>query len=620
MKRKTLKLVISFIISFFIFSLAGCSIIENLISKEKDIPPVISLQTISISLEGETSFYVGDFDISKYKIILTFNDGTKNKVALTSENLSDSDIQKLSTVGVHEVKITYDTLETKVTFNVLEISGENATLSFIVDGEKVYSCNVELGKTLTKEYANSIYQDEKTGMVGYKVDKWYSSSTLQDEYTFGGQVNSNVNLYGESKYFVNSLLNNELLAKFNNALTTKKLAVSSRDELTSFAFYSIFMNVTVSNAPDLELKYLGAPNSTNILSELQNACENASENSNFNSGAEITRSTYGTTGKIYIESSSLSNYASKSFNSTNLYKQQEFATFKTFDSTRDNTFDDFNINKVATEISISSSEQLCYALEMGFKPVCAQNSKAEIIYTKAKAVLREIISDSMTNTDKVYSIYNWLINNVQYDNYAYELSKLNQITAEQSREYDSWFAEGVFNSRKAVCEGFAKAFLIMAKLENIPCIYVTGNGHAWNKVFVNNNWFTIDATHGNVAVGNEEWLTYTEFLVTDEYKTAKGYSTIDHPEIQATTKFDAHDYVELNYNGKYFDLHIDSLIELDTLVNYVKANADTPFIFEITLDNSITINQVAQKFYGQSVSTSHQTTVNNGTAYMISVG
>ena len=79
---------------------------------------------------------------------------------------------------------------------------------------------------------------------------------------------------------------------------------------------------------------------------------------------------------------------------------------------------------------------------------------------------------------------------------------------------------GVFDHKIAVCEGFAKAFLIMARLENIPTIYVTGNGHAWNKVYVNGNWFVLDATHGNTLVSSfidsKEILTYKNFLITDQ--------------------------------------------------------------------------------------------------------
>ena len=111
-----------------------------------------------------------------------------------------------------------------------------------------------------------------------------------------------------------------------------------------------------------------------------------------------------------------------------------------------------------------------WALENGYKPTFTNfsNSKhsAQTIYNKAVAVLSQICTDDMTNLEKVKAIYEWLVLNVEYDNVAASWSST--VTPEEAKEYDSWYADGVFNNGVAVCEGIAKAFVILARIEGIP--------------------------------------------------------------------------------------------------------------------------------------------------------
>jgi hypothetical protein len=205
----------------------------------------------------------------------------------------------------------------------------------------------------------------------------------------------------------------------------------------------------------------------------------------------------------------------------------------------------------------------------------------------------------MSDTDKLFAIYTWLVMNVNYDYLAYHKAENNTITATQSREYDSWFADGVFNNGKAVCEGYAKALLIMARIENIPCIYVTGNNHAWNKVFIDGNWYGIDATHGDMAdkENNYEILSYTEFLFTDSYKESAGYTTSDHEELAATTMFNFYDYFTISGGA---DFKIDNTSELKALASYIaslpKLTNKNCITFECLLSSNITVNASVSVF------------------------
>ena len=57
---------------------------------------------------------------------------------------------------------------------------------------------------------------------------------------------------------------------------------------------------------------------------------------------------------------------------------------------------------------------------------------------------------------------------------------------------------------EALCEGYAKAFDLLAKELDLPSVLVTGvddsNGnHAWNQVKINGDWYNTDVTWENLG-------------------------------------------------------------------------------------------------------------------------
>ena len=248
----------------------------------------------------------------------------------------------------------------------------------------------------------------------------------------------------------------------------------------------------------------------------------------------------------------------------------------------------FNRDKVKNIISVYTSNQLVYALEKGLNPVCVAGSPAENIYKKARKVLNEILNAGMSDVDKLRAMYDWVILNVNYDNKAVKDESVNSSWY----KYESWAAEGVFNSGVAVCDGICKAMVILSNLENIPCIRVTGDNHAWNKVYVNGAWFGLDATHGNVLVSGEqkEVVSHTEFLFTDEYKEAgdrgeTAFVTEDYPEISCTTKYDYYANTKYSSGAGEFDLVIDSEAEFGRLIDFIKTKKGN-FTIEFAVSNT----------------------------------
>lgn len=128
---------------------------------------------------------------------------------------------------------------------------------------------------------------------------------------------------------------------------------------------------------------------------------------------------------------------------------------------------------------------------------------------------------SGNNYEKIKYVHNWLVDNVKYDTYSSENT---------SNIY------GCLVNKSVVCEGYARTFKYLLDELNIPCVLVSGTAtaddgkserHAWNYVFLKNNWYAIDTTWDDpIIIGNgkiDENIKYKYFL--------RGSNTMDKDHI-----------------------------------------------------------------------------------------
>lgn len=139
-------------------------------------------------------------------------------------------------------------------------------------------------------------------------------------------------------------------------------------------------------------------------------------------------------------------------------------------------------SKTTYEVSIGHGEESY--LEDGFS-----NKNDVDIAIRAVRNFRYQASVGGSDYKIVQNAHDWLINGIEYD--------------ESLSEQNIRNIYGALNNKKAVCEGYAKAFKYIMDEANIPCIIVIGNGinasgktesHAWNYVKVDGVWYGIDVT------------------------------------------------------------------------------------------------------------------------------
>lgn len=237
----------------------------------------------------------------------------------------------------------------------------------------------------------------------------------------------------------------------------------------------------------------------------------------------------------------------------------------------------FYIDSVKETMSVSTSNMLYKAVAWGYKPVFMDEQAENLrqIYNNAKDALSYIVSDDMSEYEKVHAIYDYIIYNVRYDHdCANAQDKYNTnnvlLTEEEKRElqnlnlnekmkYYGYYLEGIFLNKfykkdmHAVCDGKSKAFVLMCGIEGITAVRISGKatsdgknfgGHAWNKVLLDLNgtgdkeWYFVDTTWGDVGDDSKEFLSHAYFLLSDDEVKNTHDENPGHDYPKAEGKFD----------------------------------------------------------------------------------
>lgn len=224
----------------------------------------------------------------------------------------------------------------------------------------------------------------------------------------------------------------------------------------------------------------------------------------------------------------------------------------------------FYIDGVKETMSVSTSNMLYKAVAWGYQPVFmgSQADKLQQIYDNAKDALSYIVSDEMSEYEKVHAIYDYIIYNVRYDHdcaNAEDKYVSGNLSLNEKMKYYGYYLEGIFLDKfykkdmHAVCDGKSKAFVLMCGIEGITAVRISGKassdgknfgGHAWNKVLLDLNgtgdkeWYFVDTTWGDVGDNSKEFLSHAYFLLSDDEVKNTHVEKQGHDYPKAEGKFD----------------------------------------------------------------------------------
>lgn len=175
---------------------------------------------------------------------------------------------------------------------------------------------------------------------------------------------------------------------------------------------------------------------------------------------------------------------------------------------------------------------------------CNTQAKVREYENNIQQELSKILAqiENGTQYDKILMIHDYLVNNVSFE--------------ESLSEDNIYNMYGALVNKKAVCEGYAKAFKFLMDKIGLPCVMVIGKAtnsrgetqnHAWNYIKLENKWYAVDSTWddpiviGHGYVGND--IKYKYFLKgsktfdKDHFKSEKfteGGREYRYPTLSAT--------------------------------------------------------------------------------------
>lgn len=148
------------------------------------------------------------------------------------------------------------------------------------------------------------------------------------------------------------------------------------------------------------------------------------------------------------------------------------------------------------------------------------NSVQNVQWTSASNAVqkaKELTKGKTTDEQKVKAIYDYITANIAYDN---------KLAVNASTDYLPDI-DRTLKTKKDICYGYSALFAAMLRSLDIPTKLVMGDSdyvdvyHAWNEVYLNGKWVTIDTT---VDAGFKQANKKTEMIKSSaKYKVAKQY-------------------------------------------------------------------------------------------------
>ena len=241
-------------------------------------------------------------------------------------------------------------------------------------------------------------------------------------------------------------------------------------------------------------------------------------------------------------------------------------------------------------VSMDTKNQILY-VEYDYDSATTTQKQNEIL-DKVDSVVAEIITDDMTDLEKVMAINAYLCENAEYDDAALENAEANDFYYVDEEFYDSFTAYGTLVDGVGVCASYSAAFKLLADAAGLDSIVVTGylDGslpHAWNKVKIGEDWNIVDSTNNDNDVipnallnlsdsGASAALLEDERFVLDSNVYDYAANTDDN-EFYRTT-------------GNYYDISDAA----DILGSTLSADGDVTIRTDYSLDDR-TFNELAQE-------------------------
>ncbi len=140
------------------------------------------------------------------------------------------------------------------------------------------------------------------------------------------------------------------------------------------------------------------------------------------------------------------------------------------------------------------------------------SEEAKTYDAKMYSILSGIINDNMTEYEKAKVVHDYLIKNYKYDTRLIS-------DPENPSYYRSYSFAGLLDNGIGVCQAYAELFYHLLCRAGVDCYIVYGEsngvGHAWNIVYLDGEYYHVDATYDDPVPDVAGRLYYDYFCLTD---------------------------------------------------------------------------------------------------------
>ena len=129
----------------------------------------------------------------------------------------------------------------------------------------------------------------------------------------------------------------------------------------------------------------------------------------------------------------------------------------------------------------------------------------EEINAEIKKVEKEIITDKMTDREKIKAVHDYIIKNAKY------------IEGEDNNVAESNTAYNLLFKKESYCGGYADTMELFLEDLGIKSYKITSERHVWNLVYLDGEWYHLDATWDDSITEEKRGKTAVLFfLITDQ--------------------------------------------------------------------------------------------------------
>ncbi|MGN1433015.1 MAG: transglutaminase domain-containing protein [Ruminococcus sp.] len=204
-------------------------------------------------------------------------------------------------------------------------------------------------------------------------------------------------------------------------------------------------------------------------------------------------------------------------------------------------------------------------------------------------------------TDYELELYanDYLVDNCVYDKEAAETEEL------EGHENDAY---GALVEKKAVCEGYSRAFQLLCNRLGVDCINISGTadgeGHAWNNVKLDGEWYEVDVTW-NDTDGDMEFPIYDYFNLpsdkfSESHSTSPLYSEVSLSEYE-NSRYYHNVFAPVCTGTKYYYysyscVTVDDINDSEEVTNAIaQAAKDGEEFFDFVIDESLDFETTADE-------------------------